>query len=1397
MPVSRFRQPLGAAFAPFAFLVLMATTVAAQPPANTPVGLGLASAPALAGSFNAFGPETFTRDAGQPVTATRSFSVRNPSTQYTLRVRNAGAASAVVILNGREVLSPSAFSATVDLIEVPVVLERENALSVDLRSAPGSSIVVEIEGIDNDPPTVSAITSPVANSFGWHSADVTVAFVCDDATSTVVSCPSPVRVADETSNRTVSGEAVDAAGNRAATSVTIRLDKTAPSLVAERTPLPNANGWHNTDVTVTFRAIDALSGVDPSSLSPPITLVTEGAGQSAGAQASDLAGNVGSARELHIDIDKTPPAIAIASPLPGAVFVAPAIDVTGTVTDSLSGIGGVVCPSGPAAVVGQTFACAHSLTEATNQIGVQATDLAGNIADDSVNVTLAVDTGSSEFTMALPVSTVTIPRGASVLVPVRISRATGVRRTPVLVSLDDPPPGCSSNEITFAPEPAGLQAAWLTVSVDATVPEGARCDVVVAAIGETTQRQSLIVIAGPMLPRAQDLIRTALEQGRIDYGTSLLYRQYALFGDSRLPLEFRGSGSVEDNALAVEINLAAPTLPATVLDALRPYRLRPDEAGSAWGWVPATATAGAVGVAGSVAASMVLSRIARVSASSVFPPAPTLAEAMLRLSNNCLAATTPAVFSERHPTYPVRVHIRCPGGFESHVAAAAGERALAVVDSVWAPMTGLMGPPILDGGFSVPDLGIIVAGGDEAIDIYMSDLQVSALVAGRFVATTDLATTVASAITPAADASSAYVLIPLSTAADEQYLPLALAHELFHLLQYAHTFKQLLDEATGRWHWANEASAVWAESAFSSAIGFDTTRARRSRLRLLFADFQNRQGAEGLNEGNPYTAFVWFMFVEMKTGSSAFMREIWDKFSRVTSLTEAEDVVESVLPYRSNFSDFALRNLNGQFLPPVSADPLPRSMRYASLDSSFPDLLLPQQAGPFEFAAATSSGIPVSLRLQHLSTAYKHVRALGNNVRQLTIDWSNLAGEPGVDVRAVIFKAGSGWEIEDYSGRSRADICVDTTGTPSIDAWFLFSNGDRTRDTPRTEITVRAHQNQTPACNCTLSSGNYCFTPLVGVAGTLFEGLVYDISESGVIAGSSDTGGGTQIAATWQAGTRSLVGALPGDGSSTAFGVNKSGDVVGYSINVLTGGIRAFLKRAGKLYDLGALTGFQYTGAQAISDTGVIVGWGQNTGSPGQAVIWKDCGPIALTQQFGCTVITPAPGTAIGVNSRGEVLITTAAGNFGSVTVFDLATGTLRAIGPKLRVWGTGLNRFGDLVATRLVKVAPAGYQVEQALLFRHDGSMSVLACPYETCSAIGLNDHGAVVGAGANIGVTPFANRGLIWRASGVAETLPIFDGSFYFNGEAIGINNAGEIALQGNRRFGFTVGGLMTPLR
>lgn len=64
-----------------------------------------------AGSFVAF-RATFTRSTGQPSIVVSRFTVRNPDTAFTLRVRNgadgalAKVSSAVVTLNGVEVVGP-------------------------------------------------------------------------------------------------------------------------------------------------------------------------------------------------------------------------------------------------------------------------------------------------------------------------------------------------------------------------------------------------------------------------------------------------------------------------------------------------------------------------------------------------------------------------------------------------------------------------------------------------------------------------------------------------------------------------------------------------------------------------------------------------------------------------------------------------------------------------------------------------------------------------------------------------------------------------------------------------------------------------------------------------------------------------------------------------------------------------------------------------------------------------------------------------------------------------------------------------------------------------------------------------------------------------------------------
>src|SRR5260370_77853 len=120
----------------------------------------------------------------------------------------------------------------------------------------------------------------------------------------------------------------------------MKIDKTPPVITGARTPAPNANGWNNTDATVTFTCSDSLSSLAPGSPPAPVTVSSEGANQSVNGSCTDLAGNSASATVSGINIDKTPPvAIATASPTPNINgWNNSNVTVTVTATDALSGL---------------------------------------------------------------------------------------------------------------------------------------------------------------------------------------------------------------------------------------------------------------------------------------------------------------------------------------------------------------------------------------------------------------------------------------------------------------------------------------------------------------------------------------------------------------------------------------------------------------------------------------------------------------------------------------------------------------------------------------------------------------------------------------------------------------------------------------------------------------------------------------------------------------------------------------------------------------------------------------------------------------------------------------------------------------------------------------------------
>lgn len=261
--------------------------------------IGLFPPLSQAGTWVAF-QGSYTRGTGAPVTVTDSFALLNSVTQYTLKAFNGGlqndttelVSNSVVYLNGVQVIGPANFNQSVTEVSVTIFPGLTNTLSVQVRGKPGGVLALQVIGVDNDPPSITASVSPSPNAAGWNNSPVTVSFTCSDKTSGVASCPSPITISAEGANQVVPGTATDLAGNTATTSVTVNLDMTPPTIIGTISPPPDAGGWNSSAVTVTFTCADTLSGVASCSL--PVAVTTEGAGQVVTGTATDVAGNTAS-----------------------------------------------------------------------------------------------------------------------------------------------------------------------------------------------------------------------------------------------------------------------------------------------------------------------------------------------------------------------------------------------------------------------------------------------------------------------------------------------------------------------------------------------------------------------------------------------------------------------------------------------------------------------------------------------------------------------------------------------------------------------------------------------------------------------------------------------------------------------------------------------------------------------------------------------------------------------------------------------------------------------------------------------------------------------------------------------------------------------------------------------
>ena len=357
------------------------------------VALLLASIPSVAngGTFVSFGPQNYVRLEGPPSVASTTFTVTDPTTTFTMQIDSKGVSSAIVILNGIQIFKESDFNANVTLLTKAVKLQATNQLTVELRGKPGEGFTLQIIGVDEGLPTITANVTPGPNSAGWNKTDPTVTFTCSDTTSEVVFCSEPIVVSSETAGQIVVGTAIDKAGNIASASATVKLDKTAPGLVVA-SPLSGIKVFAS-PLTVNGTVADALSGLSSVSCNGVTALINGnsfncGVTLTAGANsinttAIDVAGNSSSST---LELTYAPvPIVKLTSPANLSYLNLSPTTITGTVDDPTATI---TINSIQAPVANGQFSLQLPLAEGPNIITATATSAAGAVGNTSIEVTL-------------------------------------------------------------------------------------------------------------------------------------------------------------------------------------------------------------------------------------------------------------------------------------------------------------------------------------------------------------------------------------------------------------------------------------------------------------------------------------------------------------------------------------------------------------------------------------------------------------------------------------------------------------------------------------------------------------------------------------------------------------------------------------------------------------------------------------------------------------------------------------------------------------------------------------------------------------------------------------------------------------------------------------------------
>ena len=335
----------------------------------SPLGIAItpASATVPAGLIQKFvAQERYPDGTAQDVTSSVTWSSTSPS---VATVNSVGQANGLVV--GSTTIQASLGSLTGS---AALIVQSPSLTGVLVQPALGGTVVGGTQQFSATGVYSDGSTQNLTPSVSWSSSAASIATINANGLSTGIG----------------SGRAVITASSsgaiRGSASLNVTTAATPPSISASVSPAPNANGWNNTNVTVTFNCGAGSAAI--VNCPGPQTISSQGMGQIVSGTVTDAAGNMATA-SVTLNIDETLPTVTVTAPSDGAAFSASPITATGTVSDATSGVSTVTCNGTPAAVSSGNFSCSVSLNPGLNLIKVRAFDVAGNVAGVNLHASLA------------------------------------------------------------------------------------------------------------------------------------------------------------------------------------------------------------------------------------------------------------------------------------------------------------------------------------------------------------------------------------------------------------------------------------------------------------------------------------------------------------------------------------------------------------------------------------------------------------------------------------------------------------------------------------------------------------------------------------------------------------------------------------------------------------------------------------------------------------------------------------------------------------------------------------------------------------------------------------------------------------------------------------------------